>query len=140
MAPFSKRVAEDPDCPYYSCVDSGLPALVREKGVGVIAMKPFAAGALLKLGDGDPLLKRLRRDGVSLPRAALRFVMDPPEIASAIPAMNSIDEVVENAGAMEGSGLSAEEAECLQLSAIAAGRSGGAYLPEGYRWLEKWKA
>ena len=139
MAPSAKGVAEDPDCPYYSCVDSGLPTLVREHGVGVIAMKPFAAGALLKLGDGDPLLKRLRRDGVSLPRAALRFVMAPPEIASAIPAMNSIDEVMENAGAMQGSGLSAEEAECLQIGVVAAGRSGGAYLPEGYRWLEKWK-
>lgn len=129
------------DCQYYPCPDSGLLPLVRQTGVGLIAIKPFAAGGLLQLGMSDPLVAaQLQQTGLSLPQAALRFVLETPEIASAIPAMNSIDEVVENVGAAQGEGMSRAETELLQLWAEAAEAAEGAYLPARYTWLEQWKA
>lgn len=132
--------ASSVDCQYYPCPDSELLPLVRETGVGLIAIKPFAAGGLLQLSSSDPLLARLKGDGASLPQAALRFVLDTPEISSAIPAMNSVAEVVENAGAAQGEGLSRSDTELLQLWAEAAERAEGTYLPAEYSWLEQWKA
>ena len=129
------------DCQYSPCEDSELFPLVRKTGVGLIAIKPFAAGGLLKLALSDPLITEKLKDAqLSLPQAALRFVLETPEIASAIPAMNSIDEVVENVGAVQGNGLSRAETKILQLWAEAAERAQGAYLPEEYAWLENWKA
>lgn len=132
--------ASSVDCQYYPCPDSGLLSLVRQTGVGLIAIKTFAAGGLLQLGLADPLIaERLQHAELSLPQAALRFVLDAPEISSAIPSMNSVDEVVENVGAVQ-SGMSQAETELLQLWAEAAERAQGSYLPAKYAWLEQWKA
>ena len=128
------------DCQYYPCPDPALLSLVRQTGVGLIAIKPFAAGGLLQLGLSDPLIaEQLQKAELSLPQAALRFVLEAPEIASAIPAMNSINEVVENVGAVQGEGMSQVETELLQLWAEAAERAEGAYLPAKYAWLEQWR-
>ena len=136
-----KAVVEDPpDCMYYACQDSELLPLVRETGVGLLAIKPFAGGGLLNLLSSDPLLEKLKDAEVSLPQAALRFVLDAPEIASTIPAMNSLDEVEENAGAVQGDGFSAADIHGLQLWAETAEQARGAYLPQKYKWLEEWKA
>lgn len=129
------------DCQYYPCPNPAFLPLVRQTGVGLIAIKPFAAGGLLQLGLSDPLVtQQLQQTELSLPQAALRFVLDAPEIASAIPSMNSVNEVVENTGAVQGEGMSRAETELLQLWAEAAERAEGAYLPAKYAWLEQWKA
>lgn len=127
------------DCTMVPCPDPEFVALVRERDVGLIAMKPFGAGGLLRLKPSDPRLEPLEDAGVSLPQAALKFVLQVREISSAIPAMNSIAEVVENVGAVQGNGLSEPEGQCLQIYNEAAEQSGGKYLPEEYTWLEKWK-
>lgn len=134
--------ASSVDCQYYPCPDPAFLPLVRQTGVGLIAIKPFAAGGLLQLGLSDPLVvQQLQQAELSLPQAALRFVLDTPEIASTIPAMNSLNEVVENTGVVQGEGrMSRAETELLQLWAEAAERAQGAYLPEKYAWLEQWKA
>lgn len=133
--------ASSVDCQYYPCPDPALLSLARQTGVGLIAIKPFAAGGLLQLGLSDPLVaERLQHAELSLPQAALRFVLEAPEIASAIPAMNSLNEVVENVGAVQGDGMSQAETELLQLWAEAAERAQGAYLPAKYSWLEQWTA
>ena len=133
--------ASSVDCLYSPCADPELLPLVRQTGVGLIAIKPFAAGGLLQLGRSDPLVaQELAQTGLSLPQAALRFVLDSPEIASVIPAMNSLDEVAENIGAVRGEGLSRAETELLQQWSEAAERAQGAYLPAKYAWLEQWTA
>ena len=139
-SPSRKAAAAEVDCQYYPCPDSGLLPLVKETGVGLIAIKPFAGGGLLQLPFSDPLLEQLEGVEASFPQAALRFVLQAREVGSVIPAMNSIGEVVENAGAAQGDGLSAADIELLQLYADAAEQAQGIYLPDKYQWLEEWRA
>ena len=93
------------------------------------------------LDPSHPVLQELTDGGTSPHRAALKFTLEPSEFASAIPAMNSIDQVVENCAVIDGGGLSVAAAMLLQFYADAAEESKGKYLPEHYRWLEEeWKA
>ena len=134
-----REMAED--CFFGACSDPELQPLIEETGVGILAIKPFAGGAAHNLSPSDPVLQELQEAGASLPQAALRFVLTARDIASAIGAMNSIDEVVENCAASGGDGFSQIDAKLLQIYADAAEESKGEYLPEHYRWLEEgWKA
>lgn len=129
------------DCMYGACSDSTLQPLVREMGIGLLAIKPFAGGGMNNLDPSHPVLQELTDGGTSPHRAALKFTLEPSEFASAIPAMNSIDQVVENCAVIDGGGLSVADAMLLQFYADAAEESKGKYLPEHYRWLEEeWKA
>jgi len=117
-----------------------LSLLIDRTGVGVIAIKPFAKGALLNLSPPDPAVKELiEGEGLNVPQAALRFILDNRLISSVIPAMNSIEEVAENVGAVDREGLSESEARLLEIYDRAAAATRGRYLPEGYAWLERWK-
>jgi len=127
------------DCVFVPCPDPEFANLVRERGVGLIAIKPFGGGGLLGLKPDDPLLEPLEDAGANLPQAALKFVLGAEEIASTIPAMNSIGEVEENVGALRDDGMSQAEIQLLQIYADAAEQSNGKYLPEKYQWLENWK-
>ncbi|MCC7264604.1 MAG: aldo/keto reductase [Candidatus Latescibacteria bacterium] len=138
--PAPKTARQQADCMTSPCEDAELLPLVQQTGVGVIAIKPFAAGGLLQLAPSDPLLQELQQAEVSLPRAALRFVLSNQEITCALPAMNSIAEVVENTAASTGEGMSEAECRLLQLYADAAEQARGTHLPKGYAWLEQWKA
>jgi aryl-alcohol dehydrogenase-like predicted oxidoreductase len=140
LLPASPKATQNIDCTQFPCPDPEFAELVRQTGVGLIAIKPFGGGGLLDLAPDDPLLDALQDRGASLPQAALRFVLGAGEIASTIPAMNSIQEVEENFGATQGDGMSKAELQLLKIYFDAAEQSGGAYLPEKYRWLEKWKA
>jgi aryl-alcohol dehydrogenase-like predicted oxidoreductase len=134
-----KAIAGSRDCTIVPCEDPEFAGLVKERGVGLIAIKPFGGGGLLKLKSSYPWLAKQHDAKVSFPQAALKFILKAREVSSAIPAMNSIAEVVENVGAVPGNGLSESEGQCLQLYNEAAEQSEGRYLPEEYRWLEQWK-
>ncbi len=135
-----KAAQQTVDCFFEPCDEPDFATRISEAGLGLIGIKPFAGGALLNLEPSDPLLAELEGIESSLPQAALRFILEAKEIASTIPAMNSIDEVVENVGATQGDGLSEMDIRLLQIYAQAADESQGDYLPEKYKWLEEWKA
>jgi len=65
---------------------------VQKKGIGVVAMKIFAGG---KHGN----LKSFVTDTVSYPQAAIRWVMNNPNINTCIPTMSSYSHVEEYVGA-----------------------------------------
>lgn len=69
--------------------------LALEKGVGTIAMKPMAGGAL--------------RHGQN----ALKFILESPYLNVAIPGIDSVDQVVENAEATDDMRLTFEERDEL---------------------------
>jgi len=140
MAPLPVPKTAAQDCVFVPCPDPEFANLVRERGVGLIAIKPFGGGGLLNLKPDDADLEPLKGVEATLPQAALKFILGASEISSTIPAMNSIAEVEENVGAVQGDGLSQAEAQLLQIYADAAEKSGGKYLPEKYQWLEEWKA
>jgi aryl-alcohol dehydrogenase-like predicted oxidoreductase len=141
-----------------------LPAAI-EKGVGLIAIKPLAAGSIVRL---DPRAKpgsRPERDFVqlyhtryrplhpavvaeltrslerlpeeTLCQAALRFVYSRPFMACAMPGMFEDFTLEENvAGLSRHLGLSREERAALDAAAHAARASRGDWLPPHYRWLD----
>jgi aryl-alcohol dehydrogenase-like predicted oxidoreductase len=145
--PDAGRNASDPapdpgirDCTSVPCPAPGFAAAVRDAGVGLIAMKPFAGGGLLRLAADDPRLQPLHEAGVRLPQAALQFILQTPEIASTIPAMNSVSEVEQNVSAVFGGPLSDPQGQFLDILNEAADGTHGEYLPDSYRWLEDWRS
>ena len=65
---------------------------VRDKGIGIVAMKIFAGG---KQGN----LKDFVNKDISYPQAAIRWVLSNPKIDSCIPTMSSYSHVEEYVGA-----------------------------------------
>jgi aryl-alcohol dehydrogenase-like predicted oxidoreductase len=146
-----------------------LPA-ARKKGVGLIAIKPLAAGSIVKLdpkarpeskpensqtelyhGRDRPLLpsvvKKLTESLNWLPdetlcQAALRFVRSRPFIATAMPGMFQDHELEENCGAVQRHlELSQDERAALNAARDASSAYGPTWLPRSYRWLDQcWRA
>ena len=73
-----------------------------------------------------------------VPPAMLRYVFENPDIATAIPTMNSVDEVHMNYTAVERPTLDEADREALiKLSKIAF-ETRSAYLSPRYQFLERW--
>ena len=146
-----------------------LPAAVK-KGIGLIAIKPLAAGSIVKL---DPranpdskaenpqiqlykkrnrailpaVVAKLTRNMNRLPeetlcQAALRFVYSRPFISSAMPGMFQDHELTENYKALQDHlKLSQDEHAVLDAARRLSAVCGLTWLPSHYRWLdERWRA
>jgi uncharacterized protein len=81
MEPFMKDVIEQ----------------ASKAGKGVVAMKVMAGG-FRRLQPSDPNYKRLKSDGGML--AALKWVIDNPNVHTTIPSMTDMDQLEENIKAM----------------------------------------
>jgi len=68
-----------------------------QSGMGVVAMKVMAGG-LRRLKPSDPNYKKLTQEGAML--AALKWVINKPNIATTIPSMTDMDQLEENLKAM----------------------------------------
>jgi predicted aldo/keto reductase-like oxidoreductase len=82
-------------------------ALAKQKDVGVVAMKTMAGGERQNL-------KKYQTEGVSLPQAKLKWVLENKAVAAAITEMLSFEILEENLGAI-GVKMSDEEREVLNL-------------------------
>jgi len=146
-----------------------LPAAIR-KGVGLIAIKPLAAGSIIRLDPRAPaeskpenertqiygkrnqillpavvaeLTKALERlPGESLCQAALRFVYSQPFITAAMPGMFLERELLDNYEALQRHvELSRAESAVLDAAIRLADLRGRSWLPRNYLWLdEQWRA
>lgn len=77
--------------------------LARDKGVGVIANRPFREGALTDRTRGEPLPPVAAEIGASTwAQFLLKFVIAHPAVTTTIPATRRVDHMIENMGAMRG--------------------------------------
>lgn len=146
-----------------------LPAAIRRK-VGLIAIKPLAAGSIAKL---DPRARKgtkpqndridlfQSRDRPLLPavvseltkslerlpdetlcQAAMRFVYSRPFITAALPGIFQDDDLVDNYKALSDQlKLSHAENDVLEWASRVAAIQERRWLPSQYRWLdERWRA
>ena len=74
--------------------------LAEELGLGVIAMRPFGEGSLLRHAPPPSALERLRSFGVETwPQALLKWTLSNRRVTAAIPASFVVDHVTANAAA-----------------------------------------
>ena len=138
------------------------------KGVGLIAIKPLAAGSIVKLdprakAESVPENERVTlyntREKVLLPQvvrqlsqsldqhpeetlaqAALRFVFSRPFMTAAMPGMFQEHEVDENHAALTRHLQFAQGADkLLDAARHVAVASNRKWLPAQYRWLDDWR-
>ena len=88
----------------YNAVDREAEArllpLARERGIAVIANRPFRRGALLRRVERQPLPKWVADTGAATwPQFLLKFIVSHPAVTCAIPATTRVDHVRENLAA-----------------------------------------
>jgi diketogulonate reductase-like aldo/keto reductase len=77
--------------------------LCRERGIGVIANRPFASGGLFRALRGKPLPSFAAEIGcTSWAQMLLKFVISHPAITCAIPATSKVEHLRDNMAAMRG--------------------------------------
>lgn len=77
--------------------------LARERDMGMVAIKPFRAGGVLKNASGlKQLAERMGIEGLTPPQVNLRFILSQPAVSSTVPGMARPKWVDENAQASIG--------------------------------------
>ncbi|MFH1568226.1 MAG: aldo/keto reductase [Gemmatimonadota bacterium] len=124
--------------------DRELAPALRQRDVGVIAMKPMAAadeagGYIFKLHPPCAELAALEARGLSLGRLAVKYLLQSPVVSTVLPAMNSVAEVRENAAASGDGPLTAEEERFLELYREEAARTFPRWLRDDNYWVTPWQ-
>jgi diketogulonate reductase-like aldo/keto reductase len=84
-------------------VEERILPLALERGIAVIANRPFRQGALLRDLEGHPLPAWAGEAGASgWPQFILKFITSHPAVTCAIPATTRVDHLRENMGAASG--------------------------------------
>ncbi len=85
-------------------VEQRILPLARERGIAVIANRPFREGVLIRALQRHPLPAWASEIGCSnWPQFLLKFIVSHPDVSCAIPATSRVDHVRENMGAARGS-------------------------------------
>jgi diketogulonate reductase-like aldo/keto reductase len=83
--------------------EARLLPLARERGIAVLANRPFREGALLRQLQRHPLPGWAKEiDCTSWAQAALKFIVSHPAVTCAIPATSRVDHLRENMAAARG--------------------------------------
>jgi aryl-alcohol dehydrogenase-like predicted oxidoreductase len=92
--------------------------LAEEMGIGVVAMRPFAEGDLLRTPPKDPaVLRDLGAD--TWAQALLRWTLSDPRVHVTIPATSSVAHVRSNAMAGNGPWLDADQRTLVERAVSA---------------------
>jgi aryl-alcohol dehydrogenase-like predicted oxidoreductase len=91
-------------------VEASILPAAADLGLGVIVMRPFGEGSLLRKPIAAPLLAPLAEFGITTwPQALLKWILSDPRCHVAIPATSSPGHLGENAAAGEPPWLGPEE-------------------------------
>jgi diketogulonate reductase-like aldo/keto reductase len=100
--------------PHQREVEREILPLAEELGIGVVVMRPFGEGALMRRAPSERDLAPLRDFGVrTWSQALLKWVLSDPRCHVAIPATSRAERVAENAAAGEPPWLGPEERELV---------------------------
>ena len=96
--------------PFEREVEREILPLAAELGLGVVVMRPFAEGALMRRQPSQSELSPLRAFGVTTwAQALLKWILSDTRCHVAIPATSRAERMLENAGAGEGPWFGEEE-------------------------------
>jgi diketogulonate reductase-like aldo/keto reductase len=96
--------------PQEAAVEREILPLAEDLGIGVVVMRPFGEGGLLRADPGPDALAPLTPFGVhTWPQALLKWILSDPRCHVAIPATSRPDRVAENAAAAQPPWLGADE-------------------------------
>jgi len=112
--------------------------ICREKGVGILTIKPMGGDPLVAYAQHIGLLSPDHK-GPSYPKAAMRHLWRNDDIASVIPSMNTVGELWDSLESFWQPEMSKDEMKVLKNLTKKADKTLGAYLPEHYRWMEEWR-
>jgi len=111
---------------------------LREEGIGIVVMKPFGSDWFI-----TPLLKAsesLNPEGAfSVPQSALRYIINSglnPDTTLA--GMYTLDHLYEDVGAYFNPAMQDGELQFLERLRNETRVSAGAWLPDYYRFLNRW--
>lgn len=100
-------------------VEADILPLAAELGLGVVVMRPFAQGGLLRRGPSQVDLEPLRPFGVTTwAQALLKWILSDPRCHVAIPATSSPERMSENAAAGEPPWFGPEERALVSKLAV----------------------
>ena len=124
--------------------DRELVASMRKCDVGVLAIKAMAAadqegGYIFKLQPQGEVFEALKQKGLHLGGLAVKYLLQSEVVSCVVPAMNSIEEVLENTQ-VSGTGiLSADEEQFLQIYRDEAERVFPEMLGGDDYWVTPWR-
>jgi predicted aldo/keto reductase-like oxidoreductase len=107
----------------------------EKMGLGIMGIKPMGSLHMIELAIRENMMGK---QGLSLPKAMLRYVFRIPEIDVSMPSFNTMEEVKEGLDAAYRPALSTEEEDLLAKMSVLAASKKRAYLPAHYQWLENW--
>ncbi len=114
---------------------SALIPRCEQMGLGIMGIKPMGSDHMIELAIKEKMIKK---DGVKIAQAMLRYVFQFKEVDVAMPSINSMNELKEDLEAAYKPAFSSEEKTLLtEMSALAAATK-SSYLPNHYKWLESW--
>ena len=115
-----------------------LPVKLRDKGIGVMTMKPLGGDYLVQPFI-DIARYHLHKPDISLPQAALRYIINSGiQAECTLVGMYNLYNLYENVGTYYQPTISPEERNLLDEMRSAVKRHTQAWLPDHYKWLDMW--
>ena len=100
--------------PWSREVEREILPLAADLGIGVLVMRPFGEGALLRRIPSRDALAPLEAFGVrTWPQALLKWILSDPRISATIPATSSREHAAENAAAGDAPWFGPDERELV---------------------------